>query len=74
MNYAVKYITKQTEKIGGRWYYSGGDLRLADVYYIDFSYREAEEHNAFTFQPAGAGVSMAIVKGDDFGQFIANGL
>ena len=73
VNYAVKYITKQTEKIGGRWYYSGGDLRLADVYYIDFSYREAEEHNAFTFQLAGAGVSMAIIKGDDFGQYISDG-
>ena len=25
--YIGKYITKSTEKIGGRWYYSGGDLK-----------------------------------------------
>ena len=33
-NYIVKYITKSDEKIGGRWYYSGGDL-LKPVYRYD---------------------------------------
>lgn len=33
-NYIVKYITKGDEKIGGRWYYSGGDL-LKPVYKYD---------------------------------------
>lgn len=31
--YTCKYLAKGTEKIGGRWYYSGGDLRQPHVYY-----------------------------------------
>lgn len=34
-NYIVKYITKGTEKIGGRWYYSGGKL-LKPIYRYDY--------------------------------------
>lgn len=34
-NYIVKYITKGTEKVGGRWYYSGGDL-LKPLYRYDY--------------------------------------
>lgn len=26
VTYVSKYVTKQTEKVGGRWYYSGGEL------------------------------------------------
>ncbi len=42
VGYVTKYITKADEKVGGRWYYSGGDLKrpvveYADVDYTDFS-------------------------------------
>lgn len=53
INYVSKYITKGEEKIGGRWYYSGGILRqpqieyvnldLEDMASIDGSYRFAIE-------------------------------
>lgn len=33
-NYIVKYITKGTQKVGGRWYYSGGEL-LKPIYKYD---------------------------------------
>ena len=34
VGYVCKYVAKQSEKIGGRWYYSGGDLqRPATVYH-----------------------------------------
>lgn len=41
VGYVCKYITKAQVKIGGRWYYSGGDLQrptveLCDVDYEDF--------------------------------------
>lgn len=34
-NYIVKYITKGDKKVGGRWYYSGGDL-LKPLYRYDY--------------------------------------
>lgn len=33
--YVCKYIGKQGEKPGGRWYYSGGDLKRPEVYLCD---------------------------------------
>jgi hypothetical protein len=35
VSYVCKYIGKSTEKIGGRWYYSGGDLSLPEVEFFD---------------------------------------
>lgn len=63
--YCCKYVTKQLQKIGGRWYYSGGDLKRPDTQYVDISYRELEALGAYTFQIEGAGCSMAILRGDD---------
>lgn len=39
VNYVCKYITKSDIKIGGRWYYSGGDLKKPkiELYDADFS-------------------------------------
>ncbi len=31
INYVTKYITKSEKKIGGRWYYSGGELKRPQV-------------------------------------------
>ena len=36
--YTCKYINKAQEKIGGRWYYSGGDLRKPDVSWLDVDF------------------------------------
>lgn len=33
--YVCKYIGKQGDKIGGRWYYSGGKLRRPEVVWMD---------------------------------------
>ena len=33
VSYVCKYIGKQGEKIGGRWYYSGGDLKGPEIVY-----------------------------------------
>ena len=32
--YITKYITKSTEKVGGRWYYSGGELKKPRYEYL----------------------------------------
>lgn len=36
--YVCKYIGKDSRKIGGRWYYSGGDLRRPEITYSDTDY------------------------------------
>jgi hypothetical protein len=41
VGYVCKYITKAERKIGGRWYYSGGDLRRPDVQFADTDFRAA---------------------------------
>lgn len=38
--YVCKYIGKEPEKIGGRWYYSGGKLEKPVHKYVDISARE----------------------------------
>lgn len=35
VGYVCKYITKGEEKVGGRWYYHGGELRRPDVEYCN---------------------------------------
>lgn len=35
VSYVCKYVGKSFEKIGGRWYYCGGDLLTPKVEYID---------------------------------------
>lgn len=54
VGYVCKYVTKAQEKIGGRWYYSGGDLRrpavdLCDAAVSDFSdVKDVREFNIDT--------------------------
>lgn len=45
-NYITKYITKDSKKVGGRWYLSGGKIQKPAVSYSDAEYREipAVEH------------------------------
>lgn len=37
VSYVCKYVGKSPEKIGGRWYYSGGSLKLPQVDFVDVS-------------------------------------
>ncbi|MBQ9737510.1 MAG: hypothetical protein IJV86_03820, partial [Clostridia bacterium] len=44
-NYIVKYITKGTKKVGGRWYYSGGDLLKPLYQYAYVSFDEVTDYD-----------------------------
>lgn len=62
VGYVCKYVRKQAEKIGGRWYYSGGKLAKPEVSYPEVSYRELEATGcAYTFHVPGA--AFAIIRG-----------
>lgn len=41
VGYVCKYITKSAEKIGGRWYYSGGELRRPDGFTANLDFGKA---------------------------------
>ena len=43
VGYVCKYISKAQTKVGGRWYYSGGDLKLPDVLLADLNLEEVKE-------------------------------
>ena len=66
VGYVTKYIGKQGEKPGGRWYYSGGALRRPDVMFCDMSIRDAMEQPGaycFTVDAAGAAFCQFRLKG-----------
>ncbi|MBR2504386.1 MAG: hypothetical protein IKB61_00390 [Elusimicrobiaceae bacterium] len=42
--YVCKYIGKDGEKIAGRWYYSGGDLKGPKVEFAELSIEELKDH------------------------------
>lgn len=44
-NYVVKYITKSNEKVGGRWYYSGGDLLKPVIRYDRVSFNDVVNYD-----------------------------
>lgn len=59
VGYCCKYIGKQGEKPGGRWYYSGGKLEAPRVEYLDVTARElSEKMDAHTFYVPGAALAM----------------
>ena len=41
-NYIMKYITKDSEKIGGRYYLSGGDISKPKILYTETEYRDID--------------------------------
>lgn len=51
--YCCKYIGKQGEKIGGRWYYSGGDLQRPFVEYVGVSPETMVDLGAYEIKPKG---------------------
>lgn len=50
VGYVCKYITKAEKKIGGRWYYSGGDLRRPDVQFADTDFNAAAAKAGSSFE------------------------
>lgn len=42
VGYVCKYVSKQREKIGGRWYYSGGALRKPEIQLTDANIEDME--------------------------------
>lgn len=62
VSYVCKYIGKDGEKIGGRWYYSGGALGRPEVTYCDSDLREMEQApGAYRFDIEDAGLSFVQV-------------
>jgi len=51
-NYVGKYITKGIEKVGGRWYYSGGDLCRPVIKYDRVSFNDVTSYS-YGFECAG---------------------
>lgn len=63
ISYCCKYIGKQTEKIGGRWYYSGGDLGRPDIELVDCSFDEIKDAaGAYCFVIEAANVAFALLR------------
>ncbi len=64
VGYVCKYITKAEAKIGGRWYYSGGQLERPDVLFADLDFDQVcAEYRAEPIPcPGLPGVRMALVR------------
>lgn len=59
IGYVCKYIAKEQTKVGGRWYYSGGALRLPEVYRCDVDYEELRaKHSNSEFTIDSLGITM----------------
>lgn len=68
VGYLVKYITKGEAKIGGRWYYSGGELKRprVSVTWLDFDRAAAlNGGEVFTIDELGAAGVRLHIKEDD---------
>lgn len=65
--YCCKYIGKEGEKIGGRWYYSGGQLAAPEMEYCTLDFRSLEEAGGYRFDIEAAGLSFCMlrVKGEN---------
>lgn len=62
--YICKYISKSTDKVGGRWYYSGGDLRRPTYEYMGATAPEEwalEDFDRYTYEVEGAGLKFEIL-------------
>lgn len=68
VGYVTKYISKSEQKIGGRWYYSGGDLRRPEVVACDVDFECAaalKGASCFTLDELGARGCKLIFRKDD---------
>ncbi|MCI8934496.1 MAG: hypothetical protein HFE80_08330 [Clostridiaceae bacterium] len=67
VNYVCKYITKCAEKgkIGGRFYYSGGDLREPETEYLDAPWFGPSRPD-YEFDVKSAGLAFRVFSGRDW--------
>lgn len=69
VGYVVKYITKSVGKIGGRWYYSGGDLRRPSVAAVDLDFSVAAElGHVFDVEELGCHGVKITIRSEDYGK------
>ena len=62
VGYCAKYITKAQEKIGGRWYYSGGNLARPSVTVCDADFEAVSSvKDAYVCEIPGLGAKLATV-------------
>ena len=67
VEYVCKYIGKQGDKPGGRWYYHGGDLKEPQIEYCDLDFREIEAlEGAYCFTVDAARAAFAVVRGEGY--------
>ena len=62
--YICKYISKSPDRVGGRWYYSGGDLRRPTYEYMGASAPEdwaLEGFDRYTHEVESAGLKFEIL-------------
>lgn len=66
VGYVCKYIGKQGDKPGGRWYYSGGALQRPQVSFTNLGPRDLEEleqeGGVYRFDVPEAGLSFALLR------------
>lgn len=59
ISYVCKYISKSEEKIGGRWFFSGGSLSRPEISFSDFNLSEVLSlDSAFAFSVAGRSYAL----------------
>lgn len=63
VGYVCKYIGKGSEKVGGRWYYSGGALQRPTEYVFDFDPRGVEVEWDYEFAVPAAGADFRVLRG-----------
>lgn len=63
VGYVCKYIGKGSQKVGGRWYYSGGALQRPAEYVFDFDPRGVEVQWDYEFSVAAAGADFRVLRG-----------
>lgn len=71
VGYVCKYINKEQAKVGGRWFYHGGALRLPDTWLEDRNVEDVAACGADTFtSPTLTGVTFAVLKVGKGGEII----
>ena len=60
-NYVGKYITKNADKIGGRWYYSGGKLNKPFYKYSVVSFDDVTDFD-YDFNPKNMVIFVYVEK------------
>ena len=61
--YVCKYVRKQDQKIGGRWFYSGGRLQKPAISYPPLDLSDVSQNcNSYQFEIEEAGLQFAIFR------------